>query len=263
MAANGFKRAFFVVACLLMLAVALPVMGAPLQQEPRPVIAQPEAGSAVRGVVQVIGTAVHPQFQRYELYYAPWPAPSDQSWVFIGDAKFQQQPLGLLGTWDTRAVPDGSYALRLRVVKQDGNYTDSDAVPVLVANTRPIEQPSPTPTETATPEAEAAEPVVTEPTQPVEIVAPTVEIVLPTPEPTNTPSPAVGDDGTPEPTPTRSSSFAGMDLGGGGDDEGFSVSQLVDVARKAAMYTVGFFAALGVFFGLKAALVWVWQRVRP
>ena len=125
-------------ACLLLvLAFALPCLGAPPQQEPRPVIAQPEAGSAVRGVVQVIGTAVHPQFQRYELYYAPWPAPSDQSWVFIGDAKFQQQPLGLLGTWDTRAVPDGGYALRLRVVKQDGNYLDSDAVPVLVANTPP------------------------------------------------------------------------------------------------------------------------------
>jgi hypothetical protein len=29
------------------------------------------------------------------------------------------------------------------------------------------------------------------------------------------------------------------------------------------MYTVGFFAALGAFFAVKAALVWVWQRIRP
>jgi len=260
-ATNGFKRSFFAIACLLTLAVALPVMGAPLQQEPRPVIAQPEANSAVRGVVQVIGTAVHPQFQRYEMYYAPWPVPSDQAWVFIGDAKYQQQPLGLLGTWDTRAVPDGSYALRLRVVKQDGNYIDSDAVPVLVANTRPIEEPSPTPTQTATPEA--AEPIVTEPTQPEEIVAPTVEIPLPTPKPTNTPLSETGDSETPEPTPTRVSSFAGVDLPGSSDNSALSVSKLVDVARKSATYTVAFFAALGIFFGVKAALVWVWQRIRP
>jgi hypothetical protein len=146
--ADGFKRALFWAGCVVLaLIIVLPAMGAPLQQEPRPVIAQPEQDSTVRGVVQIIGTAVHPQFQRYELYYAPWPVPSDQSWVFIGDAKYQQQPLGLLGTWDTRAVPDGGYALRVRVVKQDGNYLDSD--PVFVANHVP--EHTPTPTETATP----------------------------------------------------------------------------------------------------------------
>ena len=29
------------------------------------------------------------------------------------------------------------------------------------------------------------------------------------------------------------------------------------------MYTAGFFLALGVFFGVKAMLVWVWRRIRP
>jgi hypothetical protein len=255
--ANGFKRALLVTGCVVLaLVIVLPAMGAPLQQEPRPVIAQPEQDSAVRSVVQIIGTAVHPQFQRYELYYAPWPVPSDQAWVFIGDAKYQQQPLGLLGTWDTRAVPDGGYALRVRVVKQDGNYLDSDPTRLLVANTRPIEEPSPTPTETATPET--AEPVVTQPTVAVEIVAPTVEAILPTTEPTNTPSPEV--ETTPEPEPTTES-LVGLDLNG--DDGGFSVSRLTDVARKSAMYTVGLFVALGAFFAIKAALIWVWQRIRP
>ncbi|MCX7706594.1 MAG: hypothetical protein N2204_01110, partial [Anaerolineae bacterium] len=117
-------------------------------QEARPVIAEPKPDAAVRGVVQIVGTATHPQFQRYELYYAPWPVPSDQSWIFIGDAHFTQQPLGLLGTWDSRTVPDGAYALRVRVVKVDGNYLDSDPRRVLVANRRAPDTPTPVATNT-------------------------------------------------------------------------------------------------------------------
>ena len=117
-------------------ALSITALAAPVAQEARPVIAQPAQDTPVRGVVQIVGSAVHPQFQRYELYYAPWPVPSDQSWIFIGDAHFNQQPLGLLGTWDSRSVTDGAYALRVRVVKQDGNYLDSDPRRVLVANTR-------------------------------------------------------------------------------------------------------------------------------
>jgi hypothetical protein len=233
---------------------AMPALAQPLQQEPRPVIAQPEQDAAVRGVVQIIGTAVHPQFQRYELYYAPWPVPSDQSWIFIGDAKFQQQPLGLLGTWDSRAVPDGAYALRVRLVKQDGNYLDSDSVRVFAANTRPIEQPSPTPTETATPEAEA---VVTEPTPAAEeIVAPTVEVPLPTPEPTATPEPETMEAPAPDTGPDEPASPEAS-------GDAFNLDALIEIARKSAMYTAGFFVALGAFFAVKAAAVWMWHRIRP
>ena len=95
---------------------------------------QPKQDVKVRGVVQIIGSSTHPQFHRYELYYAPWPVPSDQSWILIGDAHFMPQPSGLLGTWDSRSVIDGAYALRVRVVKPDGNYLDSDSRRVVVAN---------------------------------------------------------------------------------------------------------------------------------
>ena len=33
-----------------------------------------------------------------------------RAWIFIGDAHFNQQPFGLLGTWDSRSVTDGAYA---------------------------------------------------------------------------------------------------------------------------------------------------------
>ena len=42
-----------------------------------------------------------------------------------------------------------------------------------------------------------------------------------------------------------------------------SPSRLVDVAKKTAIYTLGFFLVLGVFFGLKALLVWLIHRIRP
>jgi len=255
--AKGTKHSVVVIAlALAVLALASPGLAAPLRQEPRPTIVQPEQDAAVRGVVQLIGTAVHPQFQRYELYYAPWPVPSDQSWVFNGDAKYQPQPLGLLGTWDSRSVPDGAYALRVRVVKQDGNYLDSDPTRVLVVNTRPLQEPSATPTETSTPEPG---PIVTEPTPAVTVVAPTVEISLPTPEvastpllePTETPAAEATDE------PVLATGEAPSDSGG------FSATRLVQTARKSAMYTAGFFAAIAAFFVVKAALFWVWQRLRP
>ncbi len=139
-------------AVLASVAIVAPAFGAPAVQEAKPVIAQPGEGSVVRDVVQIIGTATHPQFQRYELYYAPYPVPSDQSWIFIGDAHNNQQPLGLLGNWDSRSVPDGAYALRVRVVKLDGNYIDSDLRQVRVANTGPVDTPTPAGPETPLPE---------------------------------------------------------------------------------------------------------------
>jgi hypothetical protein len=221
-------------------------------QEPRPVIAQPEQNAAVRGVVQLIGSAVHPQFQRYELYYAPWPAPSDQAWIFIGDAHFQQQPLGLLGTWDSRSVPDGSYGLRVRVVKQDGNYNDSEPRTVVVANART----APTATTAAATQAPTSEPTALPTALPATatIVVQGPAIESPTPIATAKPkaSPTPGASGGADQNTTLA------------DVEGIlSPGRLMDVAEKAAVYTVGFFLVIGLFFAVKAVLVWLVHRIRP
>ncbi|PKO22015.1 MAG: hypothetical protein CVU38_11625 [Chloroflexi bacterium HGW-Chloroflexi-1] len=243
------------VTILLMLSLILitagSVLAAPRAQEQRPVLAQPEQDAAVRGVVQLVGTAVHSQFLRYELYYAPWPLPSDQSWIFIGDVHNQQQPLGLLGAWDSRSVPDGAYVLRVRVVKQDGNYLDGDPRRVLVTNTRVPDTPTPAvtaaPTEIPTP---------LPPTATIVVAVPTVEIVTsaetPTPEPGAIPIlPAAGTDGD----------TGGAALPAVGDL--FDSARLLYVARTTAIYTTGLFVALGLFFGVKALLYWLWQKIRP
>jgi hypothetical protein len=245
------RRPTLVAASLLLsLLIVIPVLAAPRVQEVRPVIAQPEQDAPVRGVVQIIGTAVHPEFQRYELYYAPWPVPSDQSWVFIGDAHFSQQPLGLLGTWDSRSVPDGTYALRVRVVKQDGNYSDSDPRRVLAVNTRQPETPTPSVTEAPT---EA--PVELPPTPTVVIEVPTVIVDLPTIQPTETP---------------ESNETAAIAAPGGTGDAGatsvvevLGVSRLVATVKKTALYTAGGLAVIGAFFAVKGVLGWLWHLVRP
>ncbi len=223
-------------------------------QEARPVIAEPKPDAAVRGVVQIIGTATHPQFQRYELYYAPWPVPSDQSWIFIGDAHYNQQPLGLLGTWDSRTVPDGAYALRVRVVKVDGNYLDSDPRRVLVVNTRPLPSPTPFATDTPVPPPTVAQPT---PTTVIEVLPPAKS---PTPEPTPTPEPeitpilpaagATGTSGAPQASGTPANQL-------------FDGQRLLYVARQSALYTLAAFVAVGLFFGVKAVLVWLWYKIRP
>jgi len=244
-------KRLLIVAVLMSLGLiaAAVALAAPSAQEPRPVLAQPEQDAAVRGVVQLVGTAVHPQFQRYELYYAPWPLPSDQSWIFIGDAHYQQQPLGLLGAWDSRSVPDGTYVLRVRVVKQDGNYLDGDPRRVLVTNTRLPDTPTPaisnTPTTVPTPLPPTATIVVAVPT--LEVIAP---IETPTPEPDVTP---ILPDSAGEAGGTALPAVGAL----------FNKERLLYVAQTTAIYTAGLFVAVGLFFGVKAVLYWLWQKIRP
>ena len=256
-------------AVLAFIALSAPVPGlaAPLLQEQRPVIAQPEQDAVVRGVAQVVGTATHPDFQRYELYYTPWPVASDNAWIFIGpDAHYQQQPLGLLGTWDSRAVPDGAYGLRLRVVRKDGNYLDSEARRVTVANVNAPETATPTPevTPTVTPGGEPTEQPTMEPTATIMVELPGQKTPSPGATLTVTEQ-AAGGAPTPAVTPILSSGSSGTGDGPGLDGltQGLNLDRVGASAKRAAVYTVGSFAVIGLFFGVKALLVWAWHRVRP
>ncbi len=211
------------------------------------VITYPANDDVVRGEVRISGIAVHPQFQRYELYYAPWPPPSgDQGWVFIGEAHFNQQPNGLLGLWDTRPLPDGQYALKLRVVRLDGNYIDSQIVRVRVANTQPTA--TPTPTVTPTPRA-----------TPTPAPTPTPAVVALPEIPTPTPIPS--------PTPTATAVAGGEQGGGRGIFSQlsaiFNKERMREGAQRGARYA---FLAFGIWIGyeiLKYIVIQVWIRVRP
>lgn len=98
-------------------------LAAPLTQEQIAAITAPTEGQELQGVVTITGSANHPEFDRYELAYGPEPNPNDAWQPFSAN----QQPVAnnVLGVWDTASVGDGTYSLRLRVVRKDSNYDEA------------------------------------------------------------------------------------------------------------------------------------------
>ncbi len=230
-----------VIALLSAVLVSWPAMAAPLQQQA--VITSPQPLSVVRGRVTIEGTAVHPNFLRYELYYSPEPV-RDDSWVFIGEAHFNQVANGFLGTWDTTSLPDGLYSLRLRVVRQDANYEEYIVRGLQVANTQPTDTPTPaaTPTPTATP-------TPLPPTPTIVVVAPVLGTPT-TPEPVSTPAPSSSAANV------QSSSPAGEN-----EPKVFSLQGMLGAFWQGARWSLITFTVVGLFFGLKSLLAWAWQRL--
>ncbi len=121
----------------------------------------PEADTAVAGTISIYGTALIQGFRRYELSIAV-AGSEDWRWLVTGTEFISE---GELYRFDTTRLPDDFYDLRLRSIRDDGNYTETFVYDVEIRNANP-----PTPT-----------PVLNE---------------LGTPLPTLTPTPA-----TPTPTP--------------------------------------------------------------
>jgi hypothetical protein len=157
-----------------------PAAGPLLQAMSR--ISSPSENGVVRGVVPIVGSALDPQFWKYEVHYATEPNPREQ-WVAIGGVHQTAVQDGLLETWDTTVIPDGSYSLRLRVVDKTGNYREVFVHGVQVVNSIPTETPEPTitaipiPTPTITP---AATPTFIIPTSPLAQPSATPTLARPT-----------------------------------------------------------------------------------
>lgn len=88
------------------------------QEEGLAIITSPAPAQTLIGVVTVQGTATSPNFQRYRLEYAVQGSLSPE-WFSIVEIA---QPVtnGTLALWDTTAIPDGVYQLRLRVFLRSG-----------------------------------------------------------------------------------------------------------------------------------------------
>ncbi len=179
----GGLSVFAIVVSTLLLLLLLP-----LQLQAQSGITSPATGSAVAGDVAIFGTAVIDPFQKYELHYKPEPT-GDDAFIYF-DGNTTQVTNGQLGTWRAAALPPGTYSLRLRVVKADGNYaeffarnltvnqgnapTPTSAITETVTLTSSLPTETPIPTLTFTP-APQPTPVVGQVTQPQ------VEGNLPTP----------------------------------------------------------------------------------
>lgn len=112
----------------------------------RVLIASPQTGDAVSGVVTIVGSVSSPDFNSYQLEVAPDPSLSDRPWAPVQGAVGQQVQDGVLGVWDTTGLTDGRYILRLRLVRNEDVPVDFEAR-VVVANSTltPLPPASPTP----------------------------------------------------------------------------------------------------------------------
>jgi hypothetical protein len=201
------------------------VLAAPPGQGDLAIITSPQNNAIIRELVSIQGSATHPQFQFYKVEYAREPV-TDDNWVIIGAIHEEQIVDSQLEVWDTTSVPDGSYTLRLRVVRLDGNYSEYSVVQVVVANAQPTETPTPaeTPTSTVTPT-----PLPPTPTIVIEQPAlPTRGVV--TPLPTQI---------TPLPTPSEDTASLSLD---------------VTPLQTACLYGAGISLALFLLIGFMAAL---------
>jgi hypothetical protein len=111
-------------------------------QAAAPVIVSPAEGDALQGAVGVSGTSQVDGFASAELAFAYHDDPTG-TWFPISTSS---QPVtdGLLGSWDTTAISDGTYDLRLRVLLVDGSHVDVTVPNLRVRNYTPVETPTPT-----------------------------------------------------------------------------------------------------------------------
>lgn len=239
-----FCSAFWIVAAMLAVTV-MPLLAAPNARDcsgGNAAILAPVGGATVFGIVQIEGTAsLGGDFQYYKLEVAPV---GTEAWGDLTGQAGQPVVNGQLGVWDSAAVADGAYTLRLRVVDPTGNYCETLVTNILVQNSTP-----PTPTL-----AEA----VSSPT-PQETEAPPIQNAVPTPLPT-TPSPE--QTGTPEPTETP---LAGVtetpEPGGFG---GIEIDQIIGIATDfgtaiGRIFLFGVVAMAGIF--LIVGVVYFVRRV--
>ena len=132
---------------LVLLLIFLPVFPAhqPIYAQGQSGVTSPASGAAVSGDVPILGTAVIEPFQKYELYFKQEPSGDDAYIWFAGGTA----PVinGQLGVWQAAGLPAGQYSIRLRVVKNDGNYAEFFARDLRL-NLEAVATPTTTPTET-------------------------------------------------------------------------------------------------------------------
>jgi hypothetical protein len=118
-------------------------------------ISHPRSGDAVAGLAAIRGYAAAPSFRRYDVHIA---VASSESWQWLATS---MRPVydDVLHLLDTTPFRDGKYDLRVRVLRDDGDYSESFLRKIEIRNANPptatlarneLGTPFPTPTPTAT-----------------------------------------------------------------------------------------------------------------
>lgn len=96
-------------------------------------IIHPRPGDAIAGITEILGTAVTTSFRRYELHIAV-SGSDDWRWVMSSPNVVRGS---LLHALDTSQYADGFYDLRLRSIKDDGNYLEWFVRGLRIRNAQP------------------------------------------------------------------------------------------------------------------------------
>lgn len=105
-------------------------------------IRSPQAGEVLQGQVTITGGSDIAGFVSAEISFAYASDPTN-TWFVISTSN---QPVvdGTLAIWDTMAITDGIYTLRLRVYLADGTFLDVTIPDLRLRNYTPIETATPT-----------------------------------------------------------------------------------------------------------------------
>ncbi len=96
-----------------------PAVVRPRCPDPNSAITAPGVGAQVSGMVPIIGTAAHENFQFYKLEYGAGANPAVWSYFDGGDRPVTG---GQLGTLNAGALAPGAYSIRIVVVDASGNF---------------------------------------------------------------------------------------------------------------------------------------------
>lgn len=102
-------------------------------------VTSPQPGEELRGLVQIQGRMDAPNFASAELAFTFAADASDPAAGWFVIQTFSQPAANpVIAEWDTTAVTDDDFALRLRVFFQDGTFQDALVADLKIRNKEPL-----------------------------------------------------------------------------------------------------------------------------
>jgi hypothetical protein len=176
-------------------------------------------GQAVQGAVVIRGSTAVEGFQSSEIDFASTGDPI-QTWFLVQESNTPIQD-GILAIWDTSAITDGDYNLRLLIYKTDGSRSVVSVSGLQVRNYTTMVSGTPSPTVM----------YVT--------LGPGTPTSTPTPQDTPTPS-LTPLPSTPTPLPANPAEI--------------TAPQALSTFGEGAALSIGLFILLGAYMGIRAFL---------
>ncbi|MGQ9516732.1 MAG: penicillin-binding protein 1C [Anaerolineae bacterium] len=124
-------------------------------------IFEPKDGHVLLGQVPIFGVVQVPGLAEFRLEYGEGPAPI--GWGHVAGPFYQPVEGGMLAIWDTTALKDMDYSLRV-IARDTAGHTYEARVHVWVQNNQAEETPTPTPTPLPTGEPSPTPSPILEPT---------------------------------------------------------------------------------------------------